>query len=58
MLAAIQWTEEVIPSGNLEKGLMELKGFANHTKSNNIYQPDTPELPGTKKKKKKPVEYT
>jgi hypothetical protein len=32
----------------LEKGLKELKGFATHRKNNNINQPDSSELPGTK----------
>ena len=36
------------PMDELEKGLKELKGFADHRKNNNINQPDLPELPGTK----------
>jgi hypothetical protein len=32
----------------LEKGLKELKVLGTHRKSNNINQPDPPELPGTK----------
>jgi hypothetical protein len=32
----------------LEKGLEELKGFANHRKNNNINQTDPLELLGTK----------
>jgi hypothetical protein len=32
----------------LEKELNELKGFATHRRNNNINQPNTPELPGTK----------
>jgi hypothetical protein len=32
----------------LEKLLTEQKGFAPHRKNNNINQPDTPELSGTK----------
>jgi hypothetical protein len=45
----------------LEKGLKELKGFANHRKNNSINEPDphphptTPELLGTKPSTK---EYT
>ena len=39
----------------LEKGLKDLKGFATHCKNNNINQPDTPELSGTKPPTK---EYT
>jgi hypothetical protein len=41
--------------GELKKGLKELKGFASHRKNNNIHQPDTLELPGTKPSNK---EYT
>jgi hypothetical protein len=32
----------------LEKGRIELKGFSTNRKSNNINQPDSPELPGSK----------
>ena len=36
------------PIEELEKGLKLLKGFATHRKNNNINQPDSPKLPGTK----------
>jgi hypothetical protein len=39
----------------LEKGLKELKRFATHEKKNNINQPESPGLPGTKPPSK---EYT
>jgi hypothetical protein len=39
----------------LEKGLEDLKGVATHKKNNNINQPDSSELPGTKPPTK---EYT
>jgi hypothetical protein len=32
----------------VKKGLKELNQFATHRKNNNINQPNTPELPGTK----------
>jgi hypothetical protein len=36
------------PTEELEKGLKELKGVATHRENNNINQPDSPELSGTK----------
>jgi hypothetical protein len=41
MIAVNHWTEEI---GELEKGLMELKRFVDHTKNNSINQPGTPEF--------------
>ena len=39
----------------LDKGLKELQEFTTHKNNNNINQPDTPKLPGTKSPTK---EYT
>jgi hypothetical protein len=36
------------PMEELEKGMNEVKGFANRRKNNNINQPDLPEFPETK----------
>jgi hypothetical protein len=55
MLAANHWNDHGFPVEELDKRMKELKGFATHRKNNNIKQPNTPKLPGTKPPTK---EYT
>jgi hypothetical protein len=57
MLAAKHWSEKVVLMWDSEKGLIELKGFATHTK-NNIIQPDTPEIPRNKPSTKEFIWWT
>jgi hypothetical protein len=60
MLTDNLWTEHRLPSGVPSGGVRKKtegaeRGLQPHRKNNNINQPDTPELPGTKPPTK---EYT
>jgi hypothetical protein len=48
MLSANHFFEHRTPTEELEKGAKELKGLQPHRKTNNINQPDPPELSGIK----------
>ena len=50
LIQHVDWLRPVVksPMEELEKGLKELKSLQPHRKNNNINQPDSPELPGTK----------
>jgi hypothetical protein len=55
MFTANHWTEHSVPNGGVRERTERAEGFETHRKNNNINQPDSPELPGTKTPTK---EYT
>jgi hypothetical protein len=49
MLTAKHWTEHGVPNGRVRERTKGAEGVCNSIrKNNNINQPDSPELPGTK----------